>query len=200
MRAFLFIVVFLLSTAAEASNFQIDLTKAGGAPNTGGSFDYSGPCYCGQFTAFFSPVYELTSGSTVNFGTVEFQTVPFGQSTPDGGPNQQNLYVGGYAFANFQGDDWTVFGPNSYPPLLPAIFGCPIDDASCNANALIPIVQSLNFTIPAGSSSIQIVWASASETATYVSPVPEPSTWAMLLIGFAGIGFATYRRPQKLYP
>jgi hypothetical protein len=24
--------------------------------------------------------------------------------------------------------------------------------------------------------------------------VPEPSTWAMLLIGFAGIGFAGYRR------
>jgi hypothetical protein len=27
-----------------------------------------------------------------------------------------------------------------------------------------------------------------------VSGVPEPSTWAMLLIGFAGIGFAAYRR------
>lgn len=27
-----------------------------------------------------------------------------------------------------------------------------------------------------------------------VAPVPEPSTWAMLLIGFAGIGFAAYRR------
>jgi len=26
-----------------------------------------------------------------------------------------------------------------------------------------------------------------------VAPVPEPSTWAMLLIGFAGIGFATRR-------
>jgi len=27
-----------------------------------------------------------------------------------------------------------------------------------------------------------------------VSSVPEPSTWAMLLIGFAGVGFAAYRR------
>jgi hypothetical protein len=27
--------------------------------------------------------------------------------------------------------------------------------------------------------------------------VPEPSTWAMLLIGFAGIGFMTYRRKAK---
>jgi hypothetical protein len=30
-------------------------------------------------------------------------------------------------------------------------------------------------------------------------PVPELSTWAMLLIGFAGVGFSAYRR-QKLYP
>jgi hypothetical protein len=31
-----------------------------------------------------------------------------------------------------------------------------------------------------------------------VGAVPEPSTWAMLLIGFAGIGFAAYR--QRLVP
>jgi PEP-CTERM motif len=30
------------------------------------------------------------------------------------------------------------------------------------------------------------------------SAVPEPSTWAMLLIGFAGIGFAAYRRRLKI--
>jgi hypothetical protein len=29
------------------------------------------------------------------------------------------------------------------------------------------------------------------------SAVPEPSTWAMLLIGFAGIGFMAYRRKSK---
>ena len=29
------------------------------------------------------------------------------------------------------------------------------------------------------------------------SAVPEPSTWAMMLIGFAGLGFAAYRRSRK---
>jgi PEP-CTERM motif len=29
------------------------------------------------------------------------------------------------------------------------------------------------------------------------SPVPEPSTWAMLLIGFAGLGYASYRASRK---
>ena len=30
-----------------------------------------------------------------------------------------------------------------------------------------------------------------------VTAVPEPSTWAMLLLGFAGIGFMAYRRKQN---
>jgi hypothetical protein len=29
--------------------------------------------------------------------------------------------------------------------------------------------------------------------------VPEPSTWAMLLLGFAGIGFATYRKKFRQF-
>jgi hypothetical protein len=29
-----------------------------------------------------------------------------------------------------------------------------------------------------------------------ISAVPEPSTWAMLMLGFAGLGFMAYRRKQ----
>jgi len=29
------------------------------------------------------------------------------------------------------------------------------------------------------------------------SAVPEPSTWAMMILGFAGIGFMAYRRKSK---
>jgi outer membrane lipase/esterase len=31
-----------------------------------------------------------------------------------------------------------------------------------------------------------------------VATVPEPSTWAMLILGFAGIGWVAYRRASKL--
>lgn len=31
-----------------------------------------------------------------------------------------------------------------------------------------------------------------------VSAVPEPSTWAMMMLGFAGVGFFAYRRKDKL--
>jgi hypothetical protein len=30
-----------------------------------------------------------------------------------------------------------------------------------------------------------------------VPPVPEPSTWAMMILGFAGVGFIAYRRRSK---
>jgi hypothetical protein len=29
---------------------------------------------------------------------------------------------------------------------------------------------------------------------TDVGAVPEPATWAMMILGFAGIGYLTYRR------
>ena len=32
---------------------------------------------------------------------------------------------------------------------------------------------------------------------TAVTAVPEPSTWAMMILGFAGIGFMAYRRKAK---
>jgi probable HAF family extracellular repeat protein len=32
---------------------------------------------------------------------------------------------------------------------------------------------------------------------SYVSYVPESSTWAMMLLGFAGLGFVGYRRSRK---
>jgi hypothetical protein len=37
---------------------------------------------------------------------------------------------------------------------------------------------------------------SAASTAS-VSAVPEPSTWAMMILGFAGVGFMAWRRKSK---
>jgi hypothetical protein len=38
-------------------------------------------------------------------------------------------------------------------------------------------------------------WASSSVSS--VSPVPEPSTWAMMILGFFGVGFMAYRRKSN---
>jgi hypothetical protein len=33
-------------------------------------------------------------------------------------------------------------------------------------------------------------------TTNGMTPVPEPSTWALMLLGFAGLGFAGWRRKR----
>jgi hypothetical protein len=35
---------------------------------------------------------------------------------------------------------------------------------------------------------------------TSVAAVPEPATWAMMIVGFAGVGFVAYRRKSKSAP
>jgi hypothetical protein len=32
---------------------------------------------------------------------------------------------------------------------------------------------------------------------TTIGAVPEPSTWAMMILGFAGVGYMTYRRRKQ---
>lgn len=38
---------------------------------------------------------------------------------------------------------------------------------------------------------------SASGTISPIAAVPEPSTWAMMVLGFAGVGFMTWRRKNR---
>ena len=43
-----------------------------------------------------------------------------------------------------------------------------------------------------------VLQATLNETlAITTSAVPDPSTWAMMLMGFAGVGYAAYRRSAK---
>jgi hypothetical protein len=49
--------------------------------------------------------------------------------------------------------------------------------------------------VPLGDSNNNGVSA-MSESVTVGSSVPEPSTWAMMLLGFIGLGFA-FRRPRR---
>jgi len=39
-------------------------------------------------------------------------------------------------------------------------------------------------------------WIMLSEVQFFASAVPEPSTWIMMILGFAGLGFMTYRKRQ----
>jgi hypothetical protein len=48
-----------------------------------------------------------------------------------------------------------------------------------------------------GSSSATISGISLSTDGTVTSAVPEPSTWAMMVLGFAGLGFMSYRKSRR---
>jgi len=41
-------------------------------------------------------------------------------------------------------------------------------------------------------------WNQGLVTGFNVAPVPEPSTWAMMILGFVGVGFMAYRRKSGL--
>lgn len=55
--------------------------------------------------------------------------------------------------------------------------------------------NALNHNTPAAGFPTAGFWTASFPT---VSPaVPEPSTWVMMILGFAGVGFAAYRRTSK---
>jgi PEP-CTERM motif len=181
---FVFMTSITLALFAHQANASVivNLNEPGGVPGTGGSFPYNPGCYCGAgLTEVYSPIYHFASGSIVNFGHLDIFTVGFGQSTPDAGPSQPNLYLNGNFAVSFSST------PSFPAPTIPTYFLCNVSDTSCNFNAQNYIASfNLIFTIPAGSDSIQIKWDAADYT--YTPAVPEPSTWAMLLIGFAALG------------
>jgi hypothetical protein len=53
------------------------------------------------------------------------------------------------------------------------------------------MLSSLTLTVSSTES-----WV-VTDVTTAVAAVPEPSTWAMMLLGFAGVGFMAYRRKSK---
>jgi choice-of-anchor C domain-containing protein len=67
-------------------------------------------------------------------------------------------------------------------------------------------LRSLNFVATGESTIISFASTTPEGNCCYgialdnvaVSAVPELSTWGMMLLGFAGIGFLTYRRTQKM--
>jgi hypothetical protein len=53
------------------------------------------------------------------------------------------------------------------------------------------------FTIASPNADQYQLFFSSGITNDIAGAVPEPSTWAMLLIGFAGVGFMTYGRRNQ---
>jgi hypothetical protein len=54
-----------------------------------------------------------------------------------------------------------------------------------------------SFTVSVNDLTIDLGDPNRTGAITLTAGVPEPSTWAMMLLGFAGLGFMAYRRKQS---
>lgn len=124
---------------------------------------------CGP-TGFFSPVYDVHPGDVVDFGTITLYHYSF----------EGVVYGASFSVSS-------IFG------ISPSII-C-LDASNCTLPD--PVTYDLTYTIPNGVTQTYMIWSAGAAYSPPVIPaaVPEPSTWAMLLIGFASIWFAATRRP-----
>jgi hypothetical protein len=168
---------FVLPT--RASTIDIDLTTITPSSIVGA------PCYCG---GALGPSYTIqaAAGTTIDFGQVQLNWVLI-QPTPDNSGNYQVEYIQSAVDVSF-----------SNSPLTPIVslggLGCTLGSAV--ACGLQPESVDLIFTLPQTADSITIGWFAG----TYFAPaVPETSTWAMMIVGFLGLGFMAYRNKTALH-
>lgn len=184
LAAALCLVGLMGSASAQVS--PIDIFETAGVPGTGGYSSFTGPCYCTE-PDFYSPVMLLDPG-TYDFGSLRDYWVPSGV-TPDGGPDQPNVYLlfAPVETSGFYPDDFTAEAPYTFP----AIAFCTQDDAACNASYQgASEVFDLIYTILPGQNAAQLGFFGNYH---YISPVPEPSSWALFVLGLtlvAGISGA----------
>jgi PEP-CTERM motif len=101
--------------------------------------------------------------------------------------------------------DWTNTGSSA--PYVPS--GATIEDVTISGpapggeGAFLGTMTSMGDPEPAGTYFVEITGVSGggglqlAVDGNVTATAPEPSTWAMVLLGFAGLGFASYRRRRK---
>ena len=119
-----------------------------------------------------------------------------------------NVYPGGAAgpnfIANFNGSVYEIVGTVDVSPGLgddTLVLGPAFGGPGCGANCQIFGGSAI---LSAGDYYLNIA-GTAGSTAGYggnlataaIGAVPEPSTWGMMILGFAGVGFMAYRRRNQ---
>ena len=173
-------VAGVLSLASAARAVTFDWSYSGGGLSGGGTLQ---AIYDGGVTYTITSISGLANGVTIS-----------GLTSYDGPdqfifyPNPPNVVVDGLGFSFGVGDgsmsyniyqDGGLYTPGSYYSCvnLYCILGPgPTDGSNIGPGGdVVTPLDSLTLTLVAGS-------------------VPEPSTWAIMLLGFAGLGVLAYRK------
>jgi hypothetical protein len=166
-------------------------------------------CAGGWNTAYS---FYAQPGDTINFGSLVLSSFIFGdgrqlQSTQYIDQNGQLQWTYGTPTAVYSG---SLAVSEIYKSFIQLNYSW---NGACNSGvpSCYPFLQSrltsytvdLEFTLTS-SGFIELGWTSPY---TYIPPtsigpviaesVPEPSTWAMMVLGFAGVGFMAYRRRNQ---
>jgi hypothetical protein len=190
--------------SASASTLYVQTTPAGAAALFPGqpviTFDSAAP---GTYSSYTSDGVTFTSDS----GAMHIDNAYIGVYNTFGVNSLHNCYcsdsfgtlnmafsspVSGVGFFWGASDNqWTLSVYNSSDTLIES-FLLPITHAS-NAGDFVGIKDpGIAFAVLSGPSSDYIFV----DNVTGVSTIPEASTWAMLMLGFAALGFAGYRRAK----
>jgi hypothetical protein len=197
--------------STQASAFFVTGSFTGTSGNLSGVFqnvdgaDVSGQSVSGSFSFNFDELISATSPTaglyrylfaSGAFFTVTIGTHTFSFSPYESGFIQLRDLPNSFAFFDVLERVGTIgnlpFVQVNAPPA--ELFDDPADPSTIHIAGL-PGILRMQSAEGNGTTIIYADWQIALDSVTAsVSAVPEPSTWAMMILGFAGIGFVTYRR------
>jgi hypothetical protein len=187
-RLLITIVGLLCTTPSFASVYYIDLNNPVGVTTSPTAYDVYAPVHA-AIQAYLTPVFHLHAGDQVDFGTVTIDPVFSG----DGRYNIISLFY----FSPTVGVSFDATQPpNPFYAAFQSYFYCtPIDQCTWpNPPKVDSQTFDLLFTLQSDTIQLSFSGPFTYEAPAIAAAVPEPSTWAMVLIGFVVIGLFVRRR------
>jgi hypothetical protein len=142
----------------------------------------------GTAAGYWGWEYNTTaaSGQPLSYGELGgLPTLNFDVGGSDIGPYSPG--IGYYVYVALPGD-WTTPGTSTGDYIFNSVadgFSAP----TFTYSAGVTVVETFDTNFTGGSPDLKFTLIG--------SAVPEPSTWAMMLLGFAGLGFAVFRRSSR---
>jgi PEP-CTERM motif len=185
-RFWIALLVWITSlNSANADIYYMDLNSLPTLPGTGGTYIAGGTGAGGEQLIYGvqSPIYLLDILSLPQDAMIEIGVLTV---LPIYVSDQYGDYGILYPAYSLTGQQISIGAGG-------LAYGCNIQHgAPCNfpavPSATVPLIYQNN-------TEVQFSYIHGSVST--VTAVPEPSTWAMMILGFSGIGFMAYRRKQN---
>jgi PEP-CTERM motif len=183
-------LAFLWPAVASANIVSDPGFESGAGPWTFVGFGISSAAHTGTQSAE-TPCVGHACVSTLNAGSYIDQSL----ATTAGQTYDLSFFVAENAGPN---SEFSVFwnGTQIADVLNPANNSLP-GWVEYSYSGLLATGSSTDLQVHGRQDPAEIFFDDFSVTPTISSAVPEPSTWAMMILGFAGVGFMAYRRKSR---